>query len=102
MPHVLIAGQIHPNGLAMLRSQPDITFDYVEEISEPSYTPLIGTADALVIRTQPLTAATIARADRLRLVSRHGVGYDSVDLPALNRRGIALSVVGDVNSVSVA
>jgi D-3-phosphoglycerate dehydrogenase / 2-oxoglutarate reductase len=44
----------------------------------------------------------VARAARLRIVSRHGVGYDSVDLDALNARGIALAIVGDVNSVSVA
>ena len=35
-------------------------------------------------------------------MSRHGVGYDAVDLPSLNDRGIALAVCGDVNSVSVA
>jgi D-3-phosphoglycerate dehydrogenase / 2-oxoglutarate reductase len=74
----------------------------VEEVSEPSYAPLIDAADGLVIRTQPLSAETVKRADRLRIVSRHGVGYDSVDLPSLNERGIALAVVGDVNSVSVA
>ncbi len=83
-------------------SAADVTFDYVEEVSEPSYAPLIGRADGLVIRTQPLSAATVARAPRLKIVSRHGVGYDSVDLPSLNARGIALAVCGDVNSVSVA
>ena len=36
-----------------------MTFDYVEEISEPSYAPLIGKAEALVIRTQPLSAETV-------------------------------------------
>lgn len=102
MPHVLVAGKLHPSGLALLKSARDVTFDYVEEVSEPSYAPLIARADGLVIRTQPLSAATVARADRLRIVSRHGVGYDSVHLPSLNARGIALAVVGDVNSVSVA
>jgi D-3-phosphoglycerate dehydrogenase len=43
-------------------------------VSEPSYAPLIGKADALVIRTQPLSSATIAEATRLKIVSRHGVG----------------------------
>jgi D-3-phosphoglycerate dehydrogenase / 2-oxoglutarate reductase len=38
----------------------------------------------------------------LKIVSRHGVGYDSVDVPALNKRRIPLCVVGDVNSLSVA
>ncbi|RWR07545.1 hydroxyacid dehydrogenase [Paenirhodobacter populi] len=104
MPHLLVAGKLHPSGEALLRDLParGITVDYVEEVSEPSYAPLIDKADALVIRTQPLSATTIARADRLKVVSRHGVGYDSVDLKALNERGIALTIVGDVNSVSVA
>ena len=102
MPHVLVAGKLHPSGMALLESAADVTFDYVEEVSEPSYAPLIDRADGLVIRTQPLSAATVARAPRLKIVSRHGVGYDSVDLPSLSARGIALAVCGDVNSVSVA
>lgn len=102
MPHVLVAGKLHPSGIALLAARPDVTFDYVHEISEPSYAPLIGAADGLVIRTQPLSAETVGKAGRLRVVSRHGVGYDAVDLPSLNDRGIALAVCGDVNSVSVA
>ncbi|WP_449043970.1 hydroxyacid dehydrogenase [Paracoccus versutus] len=104
MPHLLVAGKLHPAGEALLRELParGITVDYVEEISEPSYAPLIHKADALVIRTQPLSAATVALAERLKVVSRHGVGYDAVDLAALNERGIALTIVGDVNSISVA
>lgn len=101
MPHVLVAGKLHPRGIALLKARSDVTFDYVEEVSEASYVPLIGKADGLVIRTQRLTAATIAKAARLRVVSRHGVGHDAIDLAALNERGIALMVVGEVNSVSV-
>ncbi|TPJ88201.1 hydroxyacid dehydrogenase [Mesorhizobium sp. B2-5-13] len=102
MPHVLVAGKLHPSGIALLDEAPGVTYDYVEEVSEPSYASLIGKADGLVIRTQPLSAPTVDKARNLRIVSRHGVGYDSVDVPALNKRGIALAVVGDVNSVSVA
>ena len=102
MPHLLIAGKLHPAGFAALEGRGDLSYDYVEEVSEPSYAPLIGKADALVIRTQPLSAATIAKGERLKIVSRHGVGYDSVDVAALNARRIPLCVVGDTNSLSVA
>ena len=102
MPHLLIAGKLHPAGLALLNGADAYTYDYVEEVSESSYAPLIGKADGLVIRTQPLSSATIDEAPRLRVVSRHGVGYDSVDVAALNRRLIPLCIVGDVNSMSVA
>ncbi len=101
MPHLLIAGKLHPSGLDLLRSAP-VTFDYVEEISEPSYQAHLPKADALVIRTQPLSAASVAKAPGLKIVSRHGVGYDAVDVPALNARRIPLCIVGDVNSSGVA
>jgi D-3-phosphoglycerate dehydrogenase len=102
MPHILVAGKLHPSGVALLKSAKGITFDYVEEVSEPSYASLIDKADGLVIRTQPLSAATVAKGLNLKIVSRHGVGYDAVHLPSLVDRGIVLAVVGDVNSVSVA
>jgi D-3-phosphoglycerate dehydrogenase len=102
MPHILVAGKLHPSGLALLRQATGVTFDYVEEISEPSYQAHLHSADAVVIRTQPMTAASIAKASRLQVVSRHGVGYDAVDVAALDVRGIPLCIVGDVNSAGVA
>ena len=104
MTHLLVAGKLHPTGVARLEAlkSDGIKVTYIEEIDEPSVAAHIATADALVIRTQPLSAATIALAERLKVVSRHGVGYDAVDVAALNARGIPLAIVGDVNSVSVA
>jgi D-3-phosphoglycerate dehydrogenase len=54
------------------------------------------------VRTQPVPALTIAQGKNLNIVSRHGVGYDAVDVPALNARGIPLAIIGDVNSRPVA
>ena len=102
MPHVLLAGKLHPAGIALLREHQDFSFEHVEEVSEASYVPLIDKADAIVIRTQPMTAATIAAGKRLKVVSRHGVGYDAVDVAALTQRGIPLAIIGDVNSNAVA
>ena len=102
MPHILVAGKIHEAGVVLLKSASGITFELIEDVSLDSYAPLAPKADALVIRTQPLTAAVIANAVRLKIVSRHGVGYDAVDIPALNARGIPLTIVGDVNSRAVA
>lgn len=102
MPHILIAGKLHPSGLALLDQAPGVTYDHVEDISEASYQPYLASADGMVIRTQPLQAASLAKGMRLQVVSRHGVGYDAVDVAALNARKIPLCIVGDVNSVSVA
>jgi D-3-phosphoglycerate dehydrogenase len=102
MPRVVVAGKIHTDGLAILQNAPGVEIDYVEEVSAASYEPFMATADALLIRTQPLTAGFIDASPKLKIVSRHGVGYDSVDVAALTKRGIPLAVVGDVNSRAVA
>jgi D-3-phosphoglycerate dehydrogenase len=102
MRHVVVAGKLHPSGRALLDAAEGVSVRYIEEISEPSYAEHIGDAEALLIRTQPLTAPTVEKAPKLKIVSRHGVGYDAVDVDALNARGIALAVCGDVNSTAVA
>ena len=102
MPHILVAGRIHEQGLEVLKNAKGITFDVVDEVSRESYVPLLSKADALLIRTQPLDRAAIATAPNLRIVSRHGVGFDAVDVEALNARKIPLCIVGDVNSRAVA
>ncbi|MEO6608623.1 MAG: hydroxyacid dehydrogenase, partial [Aestuariivirga sp.] len=79
-----------------------VTFEVVDDVSRESYAPLLPKADALLIRTQPLDAAALATASNLKIVSRHGVGYDAVDVEALNARKIPLCIVGDVNSRAVA
>lgn len=101
-PHLLVAGNIHEAGLRLLETQTDVTYDYVPDLIYDSYAPLMPRADGLVVRTQPVRAETIASAPRLKIVSRHGVGYDAVDVEALNKRKIPLAIVGDVNSRAVA
>lgn len=102
MPHIVVAGPLHPSGRALLDGAADMTVSYLEETSEPSLAAAISNADAVLLRTQPMSAATVALAPNLRIVSRHGVGYDAVDVAALNNGNIALAVCGDVNSTSVA
>lgn len=99
---VLVAGKIHEAGIALLRSRKDITAELVEAVTTDAYRPHLAGADAVLIRTQPMTAAEIALAPKLKIVSRHGVGYDAVDVNALNARHIPLTIVGDVNSRAVA
>jgi D-3-phosphoglycerate dehydrogenase / 2-oxoglutarate reductase len=102
-PHrVLIAGKVHPAGVELLRARTDIAVYLVEAVTTDAYRPFLPKADAVLIRTQPMTGAEIAQAPRLKIVSRHGVGYDAVDVAALNARGIPLAIVGDVNSRAVA
>ena len=104
MSKLLVAGKLHPAGVSRIfeLEQEGYSITYIEDITEESYAGLISDIDALIIRTQPLSSETLDNASKLKVVSRHGVGYDAIDLNALNSRKIALTIVGDVNSVSVA
>jgi D-3-phosphoglycerate dehydrogenase len=99
---VLVAGRIHDDGLALLKARPDVDWEVVEGGALAEVEARIAEVDAIVVRTTPIRAPLIAKAKRLKVVSRHGVGYDNVDVPALNGRRIPLTVVGSANSTPVA
>lgn len=99
---VLVAGKVHAAGVDLLRGRADVKVEFVEPVTVEAYLPFLPQADAVLLRTQPMTAGDIANAPKLKIVSRHGVGYDAVDVAALNARKIPLAIVGDVNSRAVA
>ncbi len=52
-------------------------------------------ADVIIVNLLPITAELVACWQRCRLVLRHGVGYDNVDVAALTARGIRFANVPD-------
>jgi D-3-phosphoglycerate dehydrogenase / 2-oxoglutarate reductase len=79
-----------------------VELDIVEPVTAEAYLPYLCHADGVLLRTQPMTASDIATATKMKIVSRHGVGFDAVDVTALNAQKIPLAIVGDVNSRAVA
>jgi len=63
---------------------------------------MIGDVDVLIAGTEPITAEVMARAKRLRLISRVGIGLDSVDLQAARARDILVSYTPDAPAPAVA
>lgn len=60
-------------------------------------------ADALVIRTAGvIDAALLDAGRRLRVVGRHGVGYDQIDVDAATARGVQVVYTPGANTESVA
>jgi len=102
MTLVLVAGIVHPDGLKMLRARAGVEVVSMASLEAAAFIERLPAADALLIRTAPLPVAAIERASRLRVVSRHGVGYDNIPLDALTARGIPVTVIGNAGSVAVA
>ena len=102
MAKVLVDGIVHEAGRALLAARPDVEFEVLDPISVADLEARIAALDAVIVRLTQVQAETIAKAKRLKVVSRFGVGYDAIDVAALTRHGIPLTIVGDVNAVTVA
>jgi D-3-phosphoglycerate dehydrogenase len=59
-------------------------------------------ADGLMVRMTPIRAADIARAEKLRVISKQGVGIDTIDVAAAKARGITVYRTPGVNKEAVA
>ncbi|MCR6485115.1 hydroxyacid dehydrogenase [Amycolatopsis sp. OK19-0408] len=58
--------------------------------------------EAALVGNEPLTAEVLARAPKLRVIVRTGVGHDSIDVEAAARHGISVSTLPGVNANAVA
>ena len=101
MNKIAIIGPHHQEGWDVLKK---INFD-VFEITNLSKNNLIKElidVDGIALRTTKLDEEILSKCSKLKIVARHGVGYDSVDINYLNQKKIALAITGTTNAVSVA
>lgn len=78
--------------LDVLKGNPALEWEYTAEAVREITPELAARYDGLYVNSSRVTAATVARGDRrVRIVARHGVGYDSVDVPALTAKGVVLT-----------
>jgi D-3-phosphoglycerate dehydrogenase len=99
---LVVIGRLHDAGYALLGGRDDIDLLRLDEPTRESVAAAIVDADAVAIRTFVLDRDLVERAEKLRLVSRHGVGYDNLDIAALTERGVPVALVGNVNAATVA
>ncbi len=99
---VLVVQPIHDVGLDLLRARDDVAVSVVDAPGDEALRAHLAEAEGVIVRNDRVDADMLAVARKLKVVARHGVGFDNVDVAALTRRGIPLAVVGDVNAVAVA
>ena len=58
--------------------------------------------DAIIASIDPFTAHVLDKLSQLKIISRTGVGYDAIDVPAATRRGVAVCTGPGVNRHAVA
>ena len=71
------------------------------KLKEAELADMIGDTEVLIAGTEHISAAVMARAPRLRFISRVGIGLDSVDLASARARGIRVSYTPDAPAKAV-
>ncbi len=99
---VLIVGRMPQAGLDVLKKRDDVDFEILADDSVTSLHPRLKDVHAVTLGGTRFGEAELAVAPNMMVAARLGVGFDAVEVPALNKRGVFLMTTGIANSVSVA
>lgn len=98
---VLLPSTIHPDGPNSIADFATFTTrDEYETIEE-----LVADArrfDAIVVRVSPVPAELIRAAENLKVIAKHGVGVDNIDVEAATANGVIVCNTPEANTRSVA
>ena len=97
---VLLTERISPVGIGILKSTAEVAI--APSPSDADLLPLVGNADALIIRSTPLSEAVMNAGKNLKVIGRHGIGIDNIDVAAATRLGIQVVNTPGANTNAVA
>jgi D-3-phosphoglycerate dehydrogenase len=98
---VLLYEEMHEEGKTILKEKADIVF--AERLDEPYLIDRVRDIDGIIVRANGRASRKVMEsAPKLKVVGRHGVGVENIDLEAATERGIWVVNTPDANDVSVA
>ncbi len=97
---VLVTEFIHPAGIEMLKQECEVV--QPSGISIPALKEAIAGVDGVLVRVAPMSREVLEAASRLKVIGKHGVGTDNIDIPAATERGIAVCNTPEANGEGVA
>ena len=102
MKKILIIQPIHEAGIELLKNNINYEFEIIEDTEISSLKSKIVNCDAVSIRTAKLPAEAINVTKNLQIISRHGVGYDNIDLKSSKDKNITIAITAKANAIAVA
>ena len=100
MPKVLVTEAIHPAGPDFLRAQ-----GYEVVLADKDMDVIrreLVDSDAVIVRVVKFPGEFLATAKRLKVINKHGVGYDNIDVEYCKGAGIAVTSAPNLSTPSVA
>jgi D-3-phosphoglycerate dehydrogenase len=101
-PRVLIADKLSPAAAQIFKDR-GVETDTKIGLDKDQLAEIIGDYDGLAIRSATkVTEKVLAKAARLKVIGRAGIGVDNVDVPAATGRGIIVMNTPFGNSITTA
>ena len=98
---ILIIQKVHEKGMELIKNHPNFEVDVTDDISEENLKAKIQNCDGASIRIANLSSDVMKEAKNLKIVSRHGVGYDNIDLNYAKEKDIKIAITANANAVTV-
>tara|TARA_X000000368_G_scaffold409498_1_gene391524 strand:+ start:1054 stop:2022 length:969 start_codon:yes stop_codon:yes gene_type:complete len=98
---VSVIGEIHSSGWEILNKSNFEVFE-INNFEPNNLKEELKNVDGILLRTSKLDENVLSHCKNLKIIARHGVGYDNIDYNYLNKNKIALTITGTSNAVTVA
>jgi D-3-phosphoglycerate dehydrogenase len=99
---ILIIQKVHEKGMELINNHPNFDVEVTDDTSVENLKSKIKDCDGASIRIAKLSGEVINEAKNLKIISRHGVGYDNIDLKTAKERDIKIAITANANAVTVA
>ena len=99
---VLMVQGLHEEGQKLFLVRDDIEVFTIMSANEDEILDAAKDVHGITVRTANISRKIIEGSKNLQIVSRHGVGYDSIDVNALDDCGVPLAIAAHSNMISVA
>jgi len=99
---ILIIQKVHEKGMELINNHPNFDVEVTDDTSVENLKSKIKDCDGASIRIAKLSGDVINEAKNLKIISRHGVGYDNIDLKTAKERDIKIAITANANAVTVA
>ena len=102
MPKIAIVDKIHSDGIKLLEDNTKFQYEIIEDLSKKNLISKLPSFDGITLRRGKIDAEILEKCKSLKVISRHGVGYDNVDIKFLKKNNITLLVTATTTAVSPA
>ncbi len=102
MKKIAVIENIHNDGLELLKKTQGYEYELITDVSEENLIKKLPEFDACTLRVSKLNENILKHCSNLKVISRHGVGYDNVDLDYIKKNNISLLITATANAVAVA